>query len=112
MAAQTNPHASPVAPWPAFAALFLLLLGGWLLWDLSRMRQHMLDEATATVVERSQVIGQTLAKSLLSADYVLRDVLDRITPADLRLPHPDPARAQALTQLLRQKVGPAKNLTH
>jgi diguanylate cyclase (GGDEF)-like protein len=84
--------------------LFLLALGGWLAWDLSRIRDGILTDQTELALQRSQVIGQTLAKTLLAADYVLRDALGRTQPRDLVYPHPDPARQREISDMLREKA--------
>ena len=84
--------------------VFFLALGGWLAWDLSRIRDGILADQTALAVQRSQVIGQTLAKTLLAADYVLRDAVGHMQPRDLAYPHPDPSRQREISDMLREKA--------
>lgn len=84
--------------------LFLLLLGGWLVWDMQRMRHSILVDHTELALQRSQVIGLTLSKTLLAADLVLRDAIGRISPQDLTYPHPDQRHMQRISHMLREKV--------
>jgi diguanylate cyclase (GGDEF)-like protein len=84
--------------------VFLLLLGVGLVWDLNDSHQRILDDQSALALQRSQVIGQTLAQTLLAADYVLQDAMGHLEPQDLAYPHPGPARHAKLTELLRRKA--------
>jgi len=99
-----------LAPKPAVPGLmvgmglFLLVLGGWLVWDLGRIRDEILADQTELALQRSQVIGQTLAKTLLAADYVLRDAAGHTQPSDLAYPLPDPQRQRDLSAMLLERA--------
>lgn len=84
--------------------VFLLVLAGWLAEDLVRGRRQILDDRAKMVLQKSQIIGQSLGTTLLSADYVLRDVTERINQTDLRYPDPDPVHRLRMRMLLRSKV--------
>ena len=80
------------------------LLGGWLIVDLKRNYDRVLADTSYRAMQRAQIIGQAFRTEVLAADYVLRDVLGRITKSDLVYPDPDLAHAQWMTMLLKEKA--------
>lgn len=107
--ARSQPPASPGLP-PALlkmygaVAVFFVLLGVWLVADLRRAHNKVVAETTQRAVQRSQIVSQSLRTQVLATDYVLRDVLGRINETDLVFPDPDPAHAQRMTSLLKEKA--------
>jgi len=85
-------------------AVFFVLLGGWLVVDLQRAHDKVVAEVTQRAVQRSQIVSQSLRTQVLATDYVLRDVLGRISEADLVFPDPDPEHARRMTALLKEKA--------
>ena len=89
----------------AAVLLFLIALGGWLVWDLTREREHALEQAARLAMQKSQFMGRSFGDTFLSTDYVLRDVLGRVRlDRDLVHPDPDPDHRQRLEGLLRVKA--------
>jgi len=84
--------------------VFFVLLGGWLFVDLHQGYERVLADTSQRVMQRSQIISQSLRSQILSADYVLRDVLGHIQPADLVYPDPDPDHVRRMTLLLKEKA--------
>lgn len=83
---------------------FFVLLAAWLVFDLHRAYNKVLAEASYRATQRSQIIGQNFRTEVLAADYVLRDVLGRVQAQDLVFPDPDPAHAQRMSMLLKEKA--------
>lgn len=85
--------------------LFLIALGGWLVWDLLRERERSLEQAARLAMQKSQFMGRSFGDTFLAADYVLRDVLGRVRLAqDLVHPDPDRDHRQRIEGLLRAKA--------
>jgi len=88
-----------------FSTLLILfgLLGSWITVDLLRGHQRILVDASQRAAQRSQIISQGFRTQVISTDYVLRDVLGRVQEKDLAFPDPDPAHAQRMMRLLKEK---------
>lgn len=77
----------------------------WLGMDLHASRDTILAEKRDLVQQKSQFMSQWFGTTILSADYVLRDILGRVAPAGLGL-GPDagtPAWREQVTRLLMEK---------
>lgn len=83
---------------------FFVLLASWLIFDLHRGYEKVLADTSYRATQHSQIIGQNFRTEVLAADYVLRDVLGRVQEQDLVFPDPDPAHAQRMTMLLKEKA--------
>lgn len=55
-------------------------------------------------MQRSQVISQSFRTQVLATDYVLRDVLGRISERDIVYPDTDPDHEHRMTSLLKEKA--------
>jgi diguanylate cyclase (GGDEF)-like protein len=89
----------------AAVLLFLLVLGGWLAWDLWRERERTLGLASRLVMQKSQFMARAFGDTFLAADYVLRDVLGHVRlERDLVHPDPDADHRQHVEGLLRVKA--------
>lgn len=87
------------------ALLFLGMFGSWLVLDFLHERARVLDEMGRLAVHKSQLLSSVFGDAFLSADYVLRDVVDRIDPRrDLAYPDADAGRQRRLHDLLRDKL--------
>lgn len=84
--------------------VFFVVAGAWLIADLQRGYKKVLADATLRAMQRSQIISQSFRTQVLATDYVLRDVLGRIQEKDLVFPIIDPAHAQSLAKLLKEKA--------
>lgn len=83
---------------------FFVVLGGWLAIDLQQGYEKVLTNTAERAMQRSQIINQSFRIQILAADYVLRDLLGRIQVSDLVYPDGDPAHAQRMTDLLKEKA--------
>ncbi|RAU22711.1 GGDEF domain-containing protein [Paramagnetospirillum kuznetsovii] len=72
--------------------------------DLIEGRERIIAEKTVLAVQKSQFMSQWFGTTILTADYVLRDLSGRIAPGDLIYPDPDPAHRQRLQTLLQEKL--------
>lgn len=103
---------SPVRPWrhPSLLKIYGVLLlafiplAVWMIRDLQGMHDQILADTSQRAVLRSQIISHSFRSQVLSADYVLRDVLGRIQKKDLVYPDPDHDHARRLTNLLKEKA--------
>lgn len=89
--------------------LGLVLLGIWLACDLKQSHDQLLLDRAQRAVQRSQIIGQAFRTEVLASDYVLSDVLGRLSASDFSFPNRDGLRTQALSQLLQDKAATVPN---
>lgn len=98
----------------SFGSLFVLLvaIGGWLTVDFSRERDRIATERSRLAIHKSQLMSRSFGDTFLAADYVLRDVIGRVSMArDLAYPHPDAGVTKRLDDLLKEKVSTVTGLT-
>lgn len=92
--------------------LLLVLIGGWLVVDFWREGERIVDERSRLAIHKSQLINRAFSDTFLAADYVLRDVIGRVSmPGDLAYPQPVRAISGRLDALLREKVATVGGLT-
>lgn len=84
--------------------LTFVLLAIWLVRDLQGMYVRILEDASQSAAQRSQIISDSFRSQILSADYVLRDVLGRIQVSDLVYPDTNKGHAHRLSSLLKEKA--------
>lgn len=85
------------------------LLSALLIADLQAERDKIIVTTTENVFQKSQIISQSFGDTFLAADYVLRDILDRITIEDLVYPDPDEKHLKRMTRLLEVKTATVPN---
>jgi diguanylate cyclase (GGDEF)-like protein len=92
--------------------LLLVLIGGWLVVDFSQEGERIVAERSRLAIHKSQLINRSFSDTFLAADYVLRDVLGRVSTArDLVYPQPDARVTASLDGLLKEKVTTVTGLT-
>jgi len=85
--------------------LFLAALGSWLALDLLKEQDRTLADAARLVVQKSQFMSRAFGDTFLATDYVLRDVMGRVSlTGDLLYPDPDPAHVKRMDALLKEKA--------
>ena len=55
----------------------------WLAFDLVAGRAQIIQERSALAVQQSQFMSQWLGTTIVAADYVLRDVLEKVPPEEV-----------------------------
>lgn len=86
-------------------AVALVSAGVWLAHDLVVSRESILAERSALAVQTSRFLSQWFGTTILTADYVLRDLATKVEPSDLDRAGSDPREAKRLSALARQKLG-------
>ncbi len=81
----------------------MVVLGGWLAVDLAASRNHILADRAKSALQRSTLISQSFSSKLLATNYVLSDILDRVTVQDLTYPDEDLAHSRRMNALLKEK---------
>ena len=84
--------------------LAFAVLAVWLIRDLQQGYEKILADTAQRAMQRSQIISHSFRSLILSADYVLRDVLGRVHDKDLVYPDLDLDHAQQMTNLLKEKA--------
>ncbi|WP_245651026.1 hypothetical protein [Paramagnetospirillum marisnigri] len=84
--------------------LAFALAAGWLALDLSGSRDRIIEERSRLAAQKSQFMSQWFGTTILTTDYVLRDVLGRISTDDLVYPDPDPDHFQRMRAMLAEKT--------
>ena len=78
--------------------LLLVTIGGWLVVDFSREGERIVAERSRLAIHRSQLINRSFSDTFLAADYVLRDVIGRVSVVrDLAYPQPDAGVSKRLS---------------
>lgn len=98
----------------SYGALLLLLvvIGGWLVVDFSQEGDRIAAERSKLAIHKSELIDLSFGDTFLAADYVLRDVIGRVSVArDLAYPQPDAGVTTRLKALLKEKVATVTGLT-
>ncbi|WP_231849008.1 sensor domain-containing diguanylate cyclase [Paramagnetospirillum magneticum] len=95
-----------------YSALFAILAGvaAWLGVDLAEGRGRIVAERTVLAVQKSQFMAQWFGTTIISVDYVLRDVIGQTGPEVLR-PRLDPERGRQLNGMLAEKTASVPRLT-
>ena len=84
--------------------LSFAILAAWLVRDLQQGYEKILADTSQLTMQRSQIISHSFRSQVLSADYVLRDVLGRIQKKDLVYPDVDRNHVLRMTNLLKEKA--------
>lgn len=98
----------------SFGVLLLLLavLGGWLVVDFSQEGDRIAAERSRLAIHKSQLMNRSFGDTFLAADYVLRDVIGRVSvDRDLVYPHPRAGVTMRLDALLKEKIATVTGLT-
>ena len=71
-----------LSPIGIYGAMLVMLVGAaiWLAFDLVAGRAQIIQERSALAVQQSQFMSQWLGTTIVAADYVLRDVLEKVPP--------------------------------
>jgi diguanylate cyclase (GGDEF)-like protein len=95
-----------------YGLLFLALAvaGIWLADDLADGRQRIISDRLGLAAQKSQFMSQWFGSTILGADYVLRDINDKIRPADIDRLASDRQAAAALTDWLGRKLATVPGL--
>lgn len=74
-----------LSPIGIYGAMLVMLVGAaiWLGFDLVAGRARIIEERSALAVQQSQFMSQWLGTTIVAADYVLRDVLEKVTPEEV-----------------------------
>jgi diguanylate cyclase (GGDEF)-like protein len=81
----------------AFAAILLVA-------DLFDGRNRILAERADMALQKSQFMSQWFGTTIVATDYVLRDIIGKVSPDDLVFPDPDPRHFQRMQALSRDKL--------
>jgi diguanylate cyclase (GGDEF)-like protein len=94
-----------------YSALFVILAGiaGWLSVDLAEGRGRIVAERTVLAVQKSQFMAQWYGTTIISIDYVLRDVLGQMGTEGLPA-HPDPQWVHQFSDMLADKTATVPGL--
>lgn len=84
--------------------LGFLSAGIWLANDLMTSRSSIIAERTALAVQTSRFMSQQFGTTIMTTDYVLRDVLTKVTVAELDLAGSDPEIQKRLSAFVREKL--------
>jgi len=84
--------------------LAFLCAGAWLSRDLAASRASIIAERSALAVQSSKFMSQWFGTTILSTDYVLRDVTTKVSTADLDLASSDPEIQKRLSAFVRAKL--------
>lgn len=79
-------------------------IGVWLVADLTTSRSNILAERAALALQTSKFMCQWFGTTLLSADYVLRDVTTRVGPAELDRAGTGAVERERLSAMLDAKL--------
>lgn len=74
-----------LSPIGIYGAMLVLLVGAaiWLGFDLVAGRARIIEERSVLAIQQSQFMSQWLGTTIVAADYVLRDVLEKVTPDEV-----------------------------
>ena len=84
--------------------LVFLSVGIWLVNDLMTSRASLIAERSALAIQTSRFMSQQFGTTIITADYVLRDVTTKVTVAELDSARSDPAVQKHLSAFLREKL--------
>lgn len=82
----------------------VLGVGFWLAWDLAASRASILEERSALALQTARFMSQAFGTTIISTDYVLRDITTKVTPTELNSARSDRAVQLRLTALVREKL--------
>jgi len=96
---------------PMFAVLIYCIVslvfigvGVWLANDLVSSRSSIIAERSALALQTSKFMSQQFGTTIMSADYVLRDVATKVTVAELDLASSEPDVEKRLSAFAREKL--------
>ncbi|MBF0376699.1 MAG: response regulator [Desulfamplus sp.] len=94
-----------------YGLLFAILISGtlWLCFDLGRERNRIVADKTQIAIEKSRFMSQWLKTVILSSDYVLRDVREKVNPDDLI--HAAPEKIKHINSWLGKKSATVHGLS-
>ena len=74
-----------LSPIGIYGAMLVMLVGAaiWLGFDLVAGRARIIEERSVLAIQQSQFMSQWLGTTIVAADYVLRDVLEKVTPEEV-----------------------------
>jgi diguanylate cyclase (GGDEF)-like protein len=84
--------------------LVILSAGIWLANDLMTSRSSIIAERSALAVQTSRFMSQWFGTTIMSTDYVLRDVTTKVTVAELDQASSDPEVQKRLSAFVREKL--------
>jgi diguanylate cyclase (GGDEF)-like protein len=91
--------------------LCFLTAGLWLAHDLGVSRASIVSERMALALQTSKFMSQRFGTTILTTDFVLRDLTTRTTPEDLDLARKSPDVEYRLSLLARQKLATLPEVT-
>lgn len=103
---KTSGHPIPASLCVIYCLLGLayILAGLWLANDLGLSRSSIISEKKDLALQTSKVMSQRLNTSILTTDYVLRDITTRIEPGELVSAGSAPEASKRLSRLLENKL--------
>jgi diguanylate cyclase (GGDEF)-like protein len=84
--------------------LVFLSAGIWLVNDLMTSRASIIAERSALAIQTSRFMSQQFGTTIITTDYVLRDVTTKVTVAELDSALSDPSVQKRLSAFLREKL--------
>lgn len=84
--------------------LVFLGVGIWLANDLVTSRSSIIAERSALAVQTSRFMSQQFGTTIMTSDYVLRDVTTKVTVAELDLAGSEPEVEKRLSAFVREKL--------
>jgi len=85
-------------------SLVFIGVGVWLANDLVSSRSSIIAERSALALQTSKFMSQQFGTTIMSADYVLRDVATKVTVAELDLASSEPDVEKRLSAFAREKL--------
>jgi diguanylate cyclase (GGDEF)-like protein len=85
--------------------IVLIAAGAWLANDLDGSRVSIIKERTALSVQTSRFMSQWFGTTIMSTDYVLRDVTTKVAPSELDAAGSDPALRKEFSAMAKRKLG-------
>ena len=89
-----------------YGTMLLMLAGAavWLGVDLVASRAQIIQERSALAIQQSQFMSQWFGTTIVSADYVLRDVLEKVTAEEVNSSVGNTAAIQRVCPWLEKKL--------
>ena len=89
-----------------YGTMLVMLCGAaiWLGFDMVLSREQVIQERAALAVQQSQFMSQWFGTTVVAADYVLRDVLEKVSAEDVNRSVANDAEMQRVCPWLAQKL--------
>ncbi len=87
-----------------------IVAGLWLAHDLEVSRASLISERMALALQTSKFMSQRFGTTILTTDFVLRDMVSRTTPEDLDLATKNPGVESRLSLLAQQKLATLRDV--